>query len=148
MLEGILVLKIGMSGEEEKDIDEQLKLWELKTNPATVGAILADGRAVMVERLKRYSRPVWIVRKAIVPILNKHGVTGWHRMPYYDLVQTLWKWLKKYPEKLWGKYIGAIVGFYMTIFELDEKIVDEIVDVAVKTIREVLKEYNKAKEEV
>jgi len=122
-----------------KALKNQLS-WEklvAKTNPATVGAILFDTRKVYLKRRRVWFAICAMLNDEVRAVLDKHGVTGTYRMIYYDFSKSLWKYLSKYPEKLWDKYVDSVTDFYVKTHDIDKDVALEIVDRVIKKAKEI-----------
>jgi ACT domain-containing protein len=125
-----------MLSEEEK-LRELLEWLKARTNPETIAMILKDVRPISLKRTTRWVRIFLNLNKVVRPIVDKHGVTGVARSTYYDYSKTLWKWLSKYPENLWPKFIDASRAYYIEVLGAKSEVLDEITPEAVRVIREV-----------
>jgi hypothetical protein len=126
----------GRLGEEER-LRELLEWLKARTNPETIAMILKDVRAVSLKRTTRWVIIFGRLNRVVRPIVDKYGVTGIPRSTYYDYSKTLWKWLSKYPETLWDKFIDISKEYYVEALGADAEILDAITPEAVRVIREV-----------
>jgi hypothetical protein len=122
---------------DEKYTIERVKA---RTKPSTVAVILEDVRPVQIERTIPWMRIQLRVNNVVRSVIDKHGVTGFMRTLYYDYWRSLWKFLSKYRENVWDKYVEATKQLYITIHNLDPKILDEATDAILKTFREIFGE--------
>jgi|GEM_PF-4897710 len=121
---------------------EELSLKKLvaRSNPTTLSAIIADSTEVKLKKMSAWVRICYRLNRAVKPIVDKHGITGMIRVGYYDYSKSLWKFLTKYPESVWDRYIKAKFDYYVQAHQLNPEVLKEVTDVTVKTIKEILSE--------
>ena len=120
--------------------DEELSIKKLiaRSNPSTLSAIIADSTEVKLRKMSAWVRICYKLNKAVKPIVDKYGVAGMVRVGYYDYSKSLWKFLTRYPESVWDRYIKANFDYYVQAHQLNPEVLKEVTDVTVKTIREIL----------
>jgi hypothetical protein len=131
-----------MSEEDKGTSREELILERLRrrTNPSTLGQIITDIHPVQVKRQTAWMKIHFKLDKATKPILDKHGITGVIRPIYFDYPRSLWKFLSKYPESVWDRYIEAIRYYYINAHQLKPEVIDELTTATVKVIKELFSE--------
>lgn len=130
-----------MSTSEELSI----KKMQDRINPATLGAVLADAHPVRVKRQTAWMRIMFRLNNAVKPVLDKSGVTGIIRTMYFDYSKALWKFLSKYPESVWGRYIKANMDYYEQAHQLNHEVLVKVTDATVKAIKEIFNEVGAEK---
>jgi hypothetical protein len=111
-----------------------------RSNPSTIGAIIADSHEVKIERMTAWMKICFRLNKAVKPVVDKYGITGMVRVGYYDYSKSLWKFLSQYPENVWDRFIKAKFDYYVQAHGLRPDILKEVTDVTVKAIKEILSE--------
>jgi hypothetical protein len=121
---------------------EKLSIKKLiaRSNPSTIGAIIADSHEIKIERMTAWVKICFRLNEAVKPVVDKYGITGMVRVGYYDYSKSLWKFLSKYPENVWDRYIKAVFDYYVQAHQLNPDVLKEVTDVTVKTIREIFSE--------
>jgi hypothetical protein len=95
---------------DEETVIERLKA---KTKPDTLAAIFQNVHAIRLSRQIPWTRIVLRINREVKPILDKYGVVGAIRPMYYDYWRSLWKFLSKYTENVWDRYIEAVRYYYI-----------------------------------
>jgi hypothetical protein len=119
---------------------ESIKKLIARSNPSTLGAIIFDSHEIKITRMTVWVRICYRLNSAVRPILDKYGITGTLRIGYYDYSKSLWKFLSRYPESVWDRYIKAKFDYYVQAHQLDPEVLREVTDVTVKTIKEIFSE--------
>jgi hypothetical protein len=123
-----------------KSEESSIKKLIARSNPSTIGAIIADSHEIKIERMTAWVKICFRLNNAVKPVIDKHGITGIARVNYYDYSKSLWKFLSKYPENVWDRYIKAVFDYYVQAHQANPDVLKEITDVTVKTIREIFSE--------
>jgi hypothetical protein len=121
---------------------EKLSIERLKvrTKPETVALILKEVQPLQLTRQIPYVQIMFRINRAVKSVLDRLGIAGGLRPGYYAYSKSLWKFLSKYTENVWDRYIDAVTRYYIEAHQLNPKILDEVASVTVKTIREIVSE--------
>jgi hypothetical protein len=125
--------------------DLSIKKMQARINPATLGAIYSDSHLVRVKRQTAWMRIMFRINRAVKPVLDENQITGIIRVLYFDFSHALWKFLSKYPESVWDRYIKATTDYYEQAHQLRRDVLDKLTDATVKTIKEIFREVGAEK---
>jgi len=134
----------------KKTKDYTVERVKARTKPTTIGLILYDVHEVRIKRHLTWIEIMYRLDEAVHEVMDRRGITGVNRLTYHGYAKKLWKYLSRYPEKVWDKYISSVKEFYLSAHDADPDVLDEVTDAAVKAIKEILEEMRKvmrAKEE-
>jgi len=120
------------------NVEYSIMKMRVKTKPETLVTILRDVRPISLTRQEVWLRIMDRINRAVSSLLDGRGVVGMVRVMYHDYAKTLWKWLKKYPEHLWDKFVEAETHYYARVHGLSEEVLGEVAEVVKKVIRELL----------
>jgi len=115
-----------------------IERFKARTNPWVIGAILEETHDLTIKTQIEYLKVMMTLNEVVKKIIDKHGVTGWFRVLYYDYSKTLWKHLSKYPEHTWEKFINVEKQYYVDLHGAKPEILEEITNEVVKVIKEIL----------
>jgi hypothetical protein len=124
-----------------------LKKLKAKLTPSRLVAVLEAVDNIRYTRHTAWLRVMFRINDGVRGVLDKRGVVGTFRVFYYDFSKTLWKFLSRYQEDVWDRYIDAIKKYYVDVFALDPAILDEVADATTKVIRQIYEELEKLEAE-
>lgn len=110
---------------------DMYKKYERKYNPTVVGTRFGDVQQVALERAQEGLITIGTVRDLVRPILDVYGVTGGLRATYLAFAQALARHVLRQKGEAAKKIATALKNYYVSAYDLDPSICDEIINVVV-----------------
>jgi len=103
-----------------------LKKYKAKTNPLTVGAILADVNRLQIDRFKVVNPILTEIDRVVKRILNEEGLIGCSRLTYHDFARELFGLIRNKPEVAWNAFKEGSILSYTKGYRADPKLLERI----------------------
>jgi len=107
------------------------KKYEKKYNPTVVGTRFGDVQPVALERAQEGLITVGSIRDLVRPILDAYGITGGIRATYLAFALALARHVLRQKGESAKKIATALKSYYVSAYDLDPSICDEIIQVVV-----------------
>jgi len=107
------------------------KKYSKKYNPSVVGTRFGDVQEVALDRAQEGLILVGTVRDLIRPILDNYGITGGIRATYLAFGLALARHVLRQKGEAAKKIASAIKSYYVSAYDLDPSVCDEIINVIV-----------------
>jgi len=111
-----------------------LMMWRkyrAKFNPAVVGTRFTDVKDLALERMQEGINLVAVARDLVRPILDEYGVGGGLRATYFAFATALLRHVIRQKAKVATKTADGLKNYYVTAYDLDPAICDELIQVIV-----------------
>jgi len=132
---------------EEHEGEYSLTKIRAKLKPSRLIGILEAVDHIRDTRHTAWIKVMFRINKAVKAVLDEYGVVGLYRAFYYSYSKRLWKYLNKYPEAVWGKYIKATRDYYIDTCDLRADVLDKVAEAIVEAIKEMQEELARMEEE-
>jgi len=110
---------------------DMYKKYEKKFNATVIGTRFTDVRDLALERMQAGINIVGTARDLVRPILDEYGVTGGIRATYLAFATSLLRHVLRQKGKSATKIASGLKNYYVSAYDLDPKICDEIIEVIV-----------------
>ena len=110
---------------------DMFKKYEKKYNPTVIGTRFADVKDLALERAQEGLLTVGTIRDLVRPILDQYGITGPMRGTYLAFAQKLWRHVSRHKSESAKKIATALKNYFVSAYDLDPSICDEIINVIV-----------------
>ena len=110
---------------------DMFKKYEKKYNPSVIGTRFTDVKDLALERAQEGLLTIGTIRDLVRPILDAYGITGPTRGTYLAFAQKLWRHVSRAKGEAAKKIATALKNYFVSAYDLDPSICDEIINVVV-----------------